>query len=148
VTTSLAPSKAFWITAAVNALWINASEVFRYFAFVMPITRESFPQIENVAPMNLTVFAVWGLWDTILLFAVTGFVWMFLERFGHGKGKAILAGTLVWLAVFGILWLGLWNMNLATTRVLAFALPLSLLELIVAALIVHWGMNRFNKSKV
>ena len=137
------PAKALLIGIAINAVWINASEVFRYFTFVMPMMRESFPQIENIAPMNLAVFAIWGLWDTVLLLAVCGFVWLFLERFGVGAGKAMLAGTLIWLAIFGILWLGLWNMNLATGKVLAFALPLSWLELVIAALIVNWGLHRF-----
>ena len=35
--------------------------------------------------------------------------------------RAVLYGSGVWLAVFGILWLGLYNMNLATPRVLAVA---------------------------
>lgn len=136
-------ARPFWITLLFNALWINASEVFRYFAFVMPMMRAAFPQIEDVAPMNLAVFIIWGLWDTVLLFVVTGFVWIYLERFGNSLRNALIAGAFAWLGIFVILWLGLFNMNLAPANVLAVALPLSLIELLVAGTIVHWGMKRF-----
>ena len=137
------PLRAFALTALINAIWINASEVFRYVAFVMPMMREAFPQVENVAPMNLFVFAHWGLWDTILLLAVTGFVWIYLERFGTSLRNALTAGTLVWAAIFGILWRGLFNMNFATVPIVTIALALSWLEMLVAASIVLWGMKRF-----
>lgn len=131
------------MTMLINAIWINASEVFRYFVFVMPMMRDAFPQVENVAPMSWPIFAVWGVWDTVLLFAVTGFVWLFLERFGNGLRQAITAGSLIWAAVFVILWLGMLNMNMTTVAVLAVALPLSWLEMVVAAMIVNWGMWYF-----
>jgi len=134
----------FVIILLINALWINASEIFRYFVFVMPMMREAFPEIENVAPMNPSVFFIWGLWDTILLFAVTGFVWLYLERFGASIGNCLIAGTYVWVGIFGILWLGLFNMNMATLNILAVALPLSWVEMLVAALIVYWGMRQFS----
>ena len=137
------PIRAFALTALINAVWINASEVFRYFAFVMPMMREAFPQVQDVAPMNLIIFVRWGVWDTILLLAVTGFVWIYLERFGASLRNALIAGTLVWASIFGILWLGLFNMNLATVPILAVALSLSWLEMLLASLITLWGMNRF-----
>lgn len=134
-------SRAFWLTLLINAIWINVSEIFRYFVFVMPMLRDSFPQLENVAPMDLIIFARWAVWDTILLFAVTGFIWVALERFGRDVRNALIAATAVWLAIFGILWLGLMNMNLATLEISAIALALSWVELAVAGLIVNYGMR-------
>ncbi|MEZ5932193.1 MAG: hypothetical protein R3F54_09620 [Alphaproteobacteria bacterium] len=133
------PARGLLLTLLAAALWINASEVFRYFVFVMPMMRDALSEIADVAPMNLPVFLVWGLWDMLLLLAVCGFVWLYLERFGWTVVHALIAGTLVWGAIFGILWLGLFNMNLATPSILAVALPLSWLELTVAALIVCQG---------
>lgn len=135
-------TRAFALTLAVNFVWINASEVFRYFAFVMGMMRDALP-MPDVAPMSPGVFLIWGIWDTLLLVVVTGFVWLWLERFGAGWRQAVLAGTLVWLGVFGILWGALYNMNLAPLSVLAVALPLAWVEQVVAALIVNWGMQRF-----
>jgi len=139
---SLYPVRAFWVALLINAVWINASEVFRYFALIMPLLRQTYPEIENVAPMSFSVFAMWAIWDTILLLAVTGFVWLFLERFGATVRNALLGATLVWLAIFGILWLGLFNMNMATVTILAIALPLSWIELTIAGLVVYSMMTR------
>ncbi|MEL6464831.1 MAG: hypothetical protein AAFQ58_07665 [Pseudomonadota bacterium] len=126
----------------VNLLWINASEVFRYFTFVMPMMREAFPNLPDIAPMNLPVFLIWGVWDTILVVTATLIPWMALRAFGASAWWAVIYGTGVWLAVFVILWLGLYNMNLATLGMLALALPLAWLELVVAALVVWWFTAR------
>lgn len=128
----------FVMSFLLNLVWINASEVFRYFAFVMPMMREAFAAIPEVAPMNLQVFMVWGVWDTILVAAATLIPWMALRTFGGSLRNAVLSGTGVWLAVFGILWLGLYNMNLATPEILGIALPLAWLEMVVASMIVWW----------
>ncbi|ABD54928.1 hypothetical protein [Jannaschia sp. CCS1] len=128
----------FVMALVFNFLWINASEVFRYFAFVMPMMRDAFPMLPDVAPMNVPVFLIWSLWDTILVVTATLLPWMAMKVFGTSMLRAILYGTGVWMSVFVILWLGLYNMNLATPGVLALALPLAWLEMVVAALIVWW----------
>ncbi len=132
----------FAVAIAINFLWINVSEVLRYFAFVMPMMRNAFPSLPEIAPMNLTVFMIWGVWDTILVLSATLIPWMAMKIFGASALRAVLYGTGVWMAVFVILWLALYNMNLATPAVLAVALPLAWLEVAVAALIVWWFTAR------
>lgn len=132
----------FLLALGLNFLWINVSEVFRYFAFVMPMMREALPSLPHVAPMNLPVFMVWGLWDTILILVATFVPWMAMQVFGASFRRAVIYGTGVWLSVFVILWLGLFNMNLATPQILAIALPLAWLEMVVAAVIVWWCAQR------
>lgn len=139
-------SRAFALTFLITTLWINASEVFRYFVFIMPMMQEYLAVIPDVADMNILIFLVWGVWDTILTFAVVGFSWIYFERTGFSSRNAIISGTMVWASVFVILWLGLYNMNLASPAILAIALPLSLFELVIAAFIVRWGMQRFHSS--
>jgi hypothetical protein len=143
MTTLTSDQTGFWshsLTKALlaNFVWINASEVLRYFAVLRGMMQSTFPQIPGIAPMNLPVFLSWGVWDTILLFAVSGFSWLYLERFGNSMLNAAVAGTLVWFSIFVTLWLGLFNMNLATTAILAAMLPWALAEMIVAAVIVYW----------
>jgi hypothetical protein len=135
--------RALAIATAINLVWINASEIFRYFVFVRDLMRDAFPQIPDIVPMNIPVFLSWGVWDTLVLLAISGFTWMFLDRFGGGVRNAVVAGSLVWLAIFGVLWLGLFNMNLATVRILLTVLPLAWIEMIVAALIVDWCRANF-----
>lgn len=141
-TPSPALPRAFWLALGVNFLWMNASEVFRCFAFVMPMMREALPGIVGVAPMNLPVFLVWGIWDTVLIGATTSVCWLMLTRFGPSVRPALVAGTLVWAAVFVLLWLALRNMNLATPPIIAAALPLAWVELAVAGLITRWALLR------
>ena len=126
----------FVMALFINFLWINASEVFRYFAFVMPMMRDAFSVLPDVAPMNLPVFMIWGVWDTVLVMTATLLPWMALQVFGASALRAVLYGTGVWVVVFVILWLGLYNMNLATPRILAIALPLAWIEMVIASLIV------------
>ena len=132
----------FTMALIVNFIWINASEVFRYFAFVMPMMREALPMVPGVAPMSLPVFMIWGVWDTILVLTATLLPWMAMRVFGASTLRAVLYGTGVWMAVFVILWLGLYNMNLATVVVLAVALPMAWVEMVVAALVVWWFTAR------
>ena len=123
--------------------WINAAEVFRYFVMVRPALQAAFPHMPGVGQMNLGIFAIWGIWDTILVFAATGSVWLFLDRFGGGVRQAITAGILFWMSIFVILWLGVYNMGLATLSILAVALPGALIEQVIASLVVNWGRQRF-----
>ena len=138
--------RALLISLAINAIWINASEVFRYFVFVMGMMRDAHPGIDDVAPMSLPVFLIWGVWDTILLLFVTCFVWLWLDRMGGGIKNAVLAGTVFGGAIFGLLWIGIVNMNLAPVRVLFVALPFAILEQIIAALIIDWSRRRFGST--
>ncbi|NOY42989.1 MAG: hypothetical protein GXP26_14285 [Planctomycetes bacterium] len=67
----------FAVITLLVSIWVNVSEVFRYFAIVMPAMRRDLAAIPNVAPMNWPVFAVWGVWDTILA-AFVVFLTLFL----------------------------------------------------------------------
>ena len=137
-----ATRRAFGVALIANVVWINLSEVFRYFVFIMPMMRNSLPEIPDVAPMNLQVFLIWGVWDTVLVLATTGFAWLMLERFGTSAAVTIGTGTAIWAAIFLILWLGMWNMNLASLPIIAVALPLAWVEMVVATAIVRWAMQR------
>lgn len=132
----------FTMALIVNFIWVNASEVFRYFCFVMPMMRDAFPMVPDVAPMNFPVFMIWGVWDTILALTATLLPWMAMKVFGASVSRAVLYGTGVWTAVFVILWLGLYNLNMATLGVLAIALPMAWFEVVAAALIVWWFTAR------
>jgi hypothetical protein len=98
--------------------------------------------LPDIAPMNVPVFLIWGVWDTILVLTATLLPWMAMRIFGASILKSMIYGTGVWLSVFVIFWLGMSNMNLAPAEVVAVALPLSWLEMIGASLIVWWFTAR------
>jgi len=135
--------KAFILTCLIVGVWINLSEVFRYFAFVMPMTRKTLSMVPNVAPMNGGVFFIWGGWDTILTVMTVWVYWLHAERFGATNGTAVLAGTSNWLLLFVLFWIAMFNMRLAGSATLAVALPLAWLELVVAGLIAGFCFRRW-----
>lgn len=139
--------RSFLLVLLVAYLWLNVSEVFRYFAFVMPMMRDSMSSVRDVAPMSLSVFMIWGLWDT-LLFAVVAFIaWLFNERFGGGLRNALAVGTILWLTIFCIFWLAVWNMNLTVSNVPLVALPLAWIEMVVIVAILEQAWPHMRASR-
>jgi hypothetical protein len=137
------PLRAFLITCLVVSLWVNASEVFRYFVFIMPMMRETLAGVPDVAPMSFPIFMVWGVWDTILVLMTVVFYWLYAERFGASRASAVIAGTLAWAFFFLLFWIAMLNMNLAVPGMAAVALPLAWIELVIACLIAREGFRRF-----
>lgn len=115
------------------SVWVNASEVFRYFAIVMPETREFLHMVPNIAPMNLTVFLIWGLWDTLLTTMIVVMYWLVAQHRGHSFSSASIAGLASWAFFFVLFWVGMINMSLTSVQLALIALPLALLETVVAS---------------
>ncbi|GAA4041929.1 hypothetical protein [Parerythrobacter jejuensis] len=136
---TFAVPRAFLIALAINFVWINASEVWRYLYVIKPMLHEAFPGEARIAPFDLATFAIWSLWDLILVAAATGFYWLFLKTAGPSFWQAITASILFTLTVFGLLWLGVYNMGLVPARFIWVALPLAWAEQAIAAFIV-WQM--------
>jgi hypothetical protein len=138
-----ASAKQALIAALIaNTVWINISETARYFAVVRPMLHDAFPGASHVAAVTPGIFAIWVVWDTILIFVATGFYLLYLTHFGTSIRNAVIAATCLTIPVFGLLWLGVANMGLAPISLLWVATPLALFEQIVAALIVRWAMQR------
>lgn len=125
------PFKQFLIITLLTSIWIHLSEVFRYFVLIRPEIQTFFEGRDNIADMNLGIFAVWGLWDTLLTAIIVGSCWVFAQFLGHGKQLLLTSSTVVWMATFVILWIGIANMGLAPWEILLIALPLSWLELLI-----------------
>ncbi|MEM8808076.1 MAG: hypothetical protein AAGF01_18810 [Cyanobacteria bacterium P01_G01_bin.38] len=141
-------TRQFILVTLITSLWVNASEVFRYFVFVMPTLRQSLSAIEGVAPMDWGVFAIWGVWDMLLTGLIVFMFWLFAQRYGNNLRSVIIAGTISWLFFFMLFWLGMVNMGLAEWSLLALALSLSWVELVVASLIASRLYSIFNRQWV
>jgi hypothetical protein len=130
--------KKFITTVLITSIWVNISEVFRYFVIVMPQMRKDLSAIPNVAPMDWVVFSIWGVWDTILTAFIVFIAWLCFNVFGKSMKTILVAGTTCWL-FFLLFWIGMVNMNLAKPSLLLFTLPLSWIEMTVAA----WIASKF-----
>jgi len=127
--------RQFLMITLITSIWIHISEVFRYFVLIRPRVKSYFEDSTHIADMNLSIFAIWGAWD-ILLTAVLVFIcWLFVQVFDHKLSSIVSSGTLVWIASFLILWIGIANMGLSSWSILWIALPLSWMEMVIGAYI-------------
>lgn len=127
--------KRFLIHTIIVSIWVNFSEVFRYFVIVMPETRQFLKMVPDVAPMNWAVFSIWGVWDTILTASLVFTYWLITHAFGNTIHSVLLAGTAFWSFFFLLFWIGMWNMGLAEPKLALIALPLAWFEMVVACFI-------------
>jgi len=125
--------KQFIIITLIVSIWINISEVFRYFVFVMPRMKSHFYNVSGIAEMDVQIFSIWGIWDTLLSAVLVFIFWLFAKSFGNNLNSIIRSGVLVWTSIFVIFWVATANMGLSKWSILLITLPLSLFEMIVGA---------------
>jgi len=128
-------AKDFLVITLLVSVWVNISEVFRYFVIVRPEMHDHLAAVTNVADMNIIIFAIWGVWDTILTGLFVFLFWLCSAVFGNNNRTVILSGLVSWCFFFLLFWAGMANMNLSSWSFLCVVLPLTLLETLVAAYI-------------
>lgn len=138
--------KQFVIITLIVSIWINISEVFRYFVFVIPRVKSFFGNQSGIAEMDLGIFSIWGFWDTLLTAVLVFIFWLYAKSFGNNNKSILVSGILVWLSVFVIFWVATANMGLSSWKILLITLPLSLLEMIIGAWIASklYATNRWS----
>ncbi len=109
-----------------SGLWINASEFFRNEVLVKGRWLDHYRTLGIVFPSAPVNGAVWMLWG----FSFAALVCALTRKFG------LMGGTFAaWFAGFALIWIVLWNLSVLPLGILPFAVPLSLFETFVAALI-------------
>ena len=135
------PRQFTWIVL-LTSLWVHVSEVARYFGYVIPATRSFHGNRAGIAEMDLRIFAIWGLWDTLLTVIVVTATWFAIQVHGVRPLAWMGAATFVWFAFFVLFWVGSANMGLSSWHTLWIALPLSWVEMVVAAWIAATLLQR------
>lgn len=125
--------RKFIFITLVTSIWINVSEVFRYFVFIQPRVQAYFDYQPGIAEIDLPIFAIWGLWDTILTSVLVLAFWIFAQTFGNNNRSVMISATFTWISVFVIFWVATANMGLAAWSILLIALPLSWIEMLGGA---------------
>ncbi len=138
--------KQFAVITLIVSIWINISEVFRYFIFVMPRVKSFFLNQSGVAEMDFGIFSVWGFWDTLLTAILVFIFWLYAKSFGNNGKSVLVSGLIVWSSVFVIFWVATANMGLSSWKILLITLPLSLLEMVVGAWVASklYATNRWS----
>lgn len=133
----------FFQVTLLTSIWVNISEVFRYFVFVIPRAKAYWNHLSHIADMNWVIFGIWGIWDTILTAMVVFMYWLFTQTFGKSTQSILTAGTLSWLFFFVLFWIGAANMGYSDWSLLLITLPLSWVEMIIACFIAHYLYKKF-----
>jgi energy-coupling factor transporter transmembrane protein EcfT len=110
----------------------------------MQRTKSFFPNRNNIAEMDLKIFAIWGIWDTILTAIIVYIFWLYSKIYGNTNRSVFISGTVVWIAVFVIFWVATANMGLSSWSILLITLPLSWFELIVGSYIASKLYKKLN----
>ena len=138
--------KEYVLIAFITSLWVNASEMFRYYIIVRPEMQQYFEHIPDVAPANIAVFGIWGVWDIILSLLYVFTFWLCGRVFGNNL-NSILLSTIMSFFFFSVLfWVSLANMNLTDWSFLLLVLPLAFIETLVASLIASTAYLKYSES--
>jgi hypothetical protein len=119
--------KSAILPVLLATVWISVSEFVRNEFLVKSYWIAHYEGLGLTFPSEPFNGAVWGIWS--LMFAIA--LYIISRRF------SLLETTLLgWLVGFVLMWLVIGNLNVLPYGILVFAIPLSLLEAYIAALIL------------
>jgi len=111
------------------AIWIALSEILRNEVLLRSYWVRHYADLGLEFPDAALSGLTWLLWSVCL----TGLLWVILRRFALFEGVGV-----AWFAGFPMMWLVTGNLGVLPFALLLYAVPLSLLETLVAALILNW----------
>ncbi len=128
--------KQFAIITLIVSIWINISEVLRYFVFVMPRMEIDASAVSTTS--ELAIYSIWWFWDTLLTAVLVFAFWLTAKSFDNTNKSVFISSFFIWTAVFVIYWVATANMGLSSWDMLLTTLPLSLLEMLIGAWLTSW----------
>ncbi|HUW05486.1 MAG TPA: hypothetical protein VMW01_04430 [Williamwhitmania sp.] len=115
------------LSIILAAVWISLSEFVRNELLFKSYWTAHYQSLGLVFPSEPINGAMWGVWS--LLFAIAIFV--------IAKKFTLTQTTLLsWFVAFVLMWVAVGNLGVLPYSLLYYAVPLSLLEAFVAALII------------
>ncbi len=112
------------LAVMLAGLWINASEFFRNEVLLKTVWVDHYQSLGLVfpsKPLNGVVWVAWGFLFAIALFLISR------------KFTLVQTALLAWFTGFVLMWVVTWNLTVLPSAILVYAIPLSLLEAVVAA---------------
>jgi hypothetical protein len=109
-------------------IWISLSEFVRNQYVVNTYWTNHYKSMGLVFPSSPANGAVWGIWS--LFFAVAIFIF-------SRKYNLVQTTLIGWFVGFVLMWIAIGNLGFLPFGILPFAIPLSLLESFIAALIIR-----------
>lgn len=109
-------------------VWISISEFVRNSFLVHDAWLAHYQNLGLTFPEQPVNGAVWGIWS--LVFAIIIYVL-------HQKFTFWQTGLLSWIIGFAMMWLVIGNLGVLPIAILPYAIPLSILEVLVAVFIIN-----------
>lgn len=139
--------RSFWWIVLLTSLWINLSEVLRYFLWVRPNTQAFFAGRVGVGEMNALIFSIWGIWDMLLTASLVFSIWLCAQQFGNHRKAIWIAATHTWITLFVLFWVATANMGLASWSSIWFTLAWAWLEMVIGAWIALRLFEQYGTNK-
>jgi hypothetical protein len=117
----------------LSTIWISISEFVRNEYLAKSFWTKHYQDLGLVFPSEPVNGAVWGIWS--LLFAISIFI--IAKKF-----TLIQTTFLTWFLAFLMMWVVLGNLGVLPFGLLAYAIPLSILESFIASLIIKSFRNK------
>lgn len=112
----------------LSTIWISLSEFLRNELLVKSFWTDHYQGLGLTFPSGPISGAMWGVWS--LFFAISIFI--LLKKF------TLLQTTFLgWFMAFVMMWVVIWNLKVLPYGILWYAVPLSVIETLVAALIIR-----------
>ncbi|MEK7485503.1 MAG: hypothetical protein AABZ60_14350 [Planctomycetota bacterium] len=137
--------KNFVAVSLIVSVWVHLAEASRFFLIVTPIMEKEIPQLPLVTEISLSTWISWAIWDTLLSSMYVWMTWLTIQVYGKSLKYGIFAGVISWVFFFLLFWIAMLNMNLASLKVVLIALPLALVETIIASCFAVFIFSRQEK---
>ena len=124
--------KTIWQIFLVS-IWINIFETLRWMLFAKPEIDMHFKAANLVLPnepINNLLWLIWGIIIAVMIFIVSK------------KFKVLQTTFIVWITVYVMHWIALWNMAVLPINILWLAVPLTFINVLVGALISKYFQNK------
>ncbi|MBN2357216.1 hypothetical protein JXO59_13960 [candidate division KSB1 bacterium] len=109
-------------------IWISLSEFVRNEFLLKSYWIDHYQKLGLVFPSEPVNGAIWGIWS--LLFAIVIFILV-------KKYSLLQTALLAWFVGFVLMWVVIGNLGVLPYGLLIYAVPLSLLEALIAAWIIN-----------
>jgi len=129
--------KAIWKILLVS-IWINIFETLRWMLFAKPEIDMHFNAANLILPnepINNLLWLIWGIIIAVMIFIVSK------------KFKVLQTTFIVWITVYVMHWIALWNMAVLPINILWLAVPLTFINVLVGALISKYFQSNEKLQK-
>lgn len=110
------------------AIWVNASEFFRNEVLLKHFWVSHYQSLGLTFPADTLNGIVWIIWG----FSFAGVVFVISRKFSLSQTT-----LLSWFVAFVLMWMVTWNLKVLPVPILAYALPLSLIEAFLGSYLCH-----------